>query len=225
MQSLSSSASFSSPSGSLFSARLGKILAGLGLCFSVLAYLALGPDQELHFERSVPSALSVEHLDRQIRSVTRWPQWFFTLDRVEPLSAKSEAETPFLVEKGQKWVLQMDAHRPLKKPFQLTVEVQDFVPLHHLRLKLLDDSSGKLTRLFDVLEWDVELLPAAGGPGSVLVGRARAHTHHWKARLFGRLVERILMNQVVYFDLMKLSELRHPFTVMEGVQVPTGFGS
>jgi hypothetical protein len=44
------------------------------------------------------------------------------------------------------------------------------------------------------------------------LGEARARTRNWRARMYGRLASRTLMNQVYYPNLIKLGELAHPFT-------------
>ena len=105
----------------------------------------------------------------------------------------------------------MDPGKALRKKFDLTVQVLEYKRGRFLHLKVLSDSSGRLTQVFDRIEWTVEIQPKPNG-GSLIRGTAVAHTCHWRSRLFGKLTERIVMNQVFYPNLMKLSELKQPFS-------------
>jgi len=209
------------------------------------------PNLDLHFVRNIPTTLTLERLGKNVSSVARWPQWFFSLARVTVLDSPSlrlasmhvqhgslrqtsqqislhrddpTLRDPSLIEKGSILSLEMNSHRYLSQPFVLTAEVTEFQPLHTLRLKILEDSSGRLTRLFDHLEWQLDFEAQPGG-GAIIHAREVAHTRYWKSRFFGRLAERILMNQVFYPDIIKLSELKQPFSVDDGPKAKGGFGT
>lgn len=184
--------------------RLGTASLGLMLLFFYI--LANRPDMELHFQRVVPSDSNSERIMRFMSSVTRWPQWFYSLNQVRIKPGKHSTE----IEKGSIIVLDMDPHKGSKKRFQLTAEVTQYLPGRSLGLKILQDSSGRLTRLFDHLEWNIEIRDQ--GKGSLISGTVIAHTHHWRSRLFGQIAEKILLNQTFYPDLVKLAELKHPFS-------------
>lgn len=186
---------------------------GLGvLCFSFLAFLFIrlttGPDLDLTFSRQVPSPFEAAHLDRQISSVTRWPGWFISLARVDTEPSDSK-----MISQGSILKLHIDPKKGQKKRFDLTFKVTEYVPTQKLHLMLLDDSSGRLVRLFDRVEWILELQPNPKTKGSLIRGTAIAHTRHWRSRFFGRVSERILMNQIFYPNLVKLAELTHPFSL------------
>ncbi len=172
--------------------------------------LSEGPDYDLHFKRIIPSPLQVDQLERNLSSTTRWPQWFHSLDKVSRIELGSEGE----FKKGSRLKLEIDAHKGLKKPFYLIFQVDRHDTPGAFKLTLLEDSSGRLTRLFDLLEWEIEVKPSsiAQGKQSQIIASAFAHTHHWRSRLFGRIAEKIMMNQIYYPDLVKLAELRQPFS-------------
>ncbi len=83
-----------------------------------------------------------------------------------------------------------------------------------------------LIRLFDHLEWRLDFFPSPQGKeGGVIHASAIAHTRHWRSRFFGRIAEKIVMNQIFYPDLVKLAELKQPFSDLEesGVRSPPTF--
>jgi hypothetical protein len=180
----------------------------------VIASCMNGPDLELHFIREVSSPLSTQWIDRNLASPLRWPGWFFSLREAKildqaPLQAGSTLEF-FIDPKKVKW-----------KQFQIRLKVINYIPGRLLKLTILEDSSQRLTQLFSHLDWTIELIPQ--GQGTLIRGSATAKTHHWRSRLFGRLAQRILMNQVFYPDLIKLAQLKQPFSV-EPKLAPPGSG-
>lgn len=194
---------------------LVSFLVSCVVIFLGLLFLARGPEQDLTFYRVVPSEIQVDRLERNILATTRWPQWFHALEKVTFLPA-----TQTTLALGCILNLRIDSHKAFKKPFDLEFEVTEFDPSHKIVLKLLKDSSGKLTRLFDRLEWRLEWEPEPSKNSrykSRVTGVVTAHTQHWKGRFFGRISEKILMNQVFYPDLVKLVELRQPFSA----EIPT----
>lgn len=205
------------------------------LSVGVLAALFLGfaietrtPDLDLSFARDIPTPLTPERLDKNISSVARWPQWFFSLAKVTlvdspNLKLVSKQNDSSLIEKGSILKLEINPHKFMSKPFELTAEVMEYQSFHTLRLNILDDSSGRMTRLFDHIEWQFDFEATQGG--AMIHARELAHTRHWKSRLFGRIAERILMNQIFYPDIIKLSELKHPFKIDDGPKTKGGFGT
>ncbi len=175
--------------------------------FSLLLFgLSRSPDLNLSFSRQVSSHLEIDRLERNISSITRWPGWFFSLSNVELIESDSK-----IISQGSILKLKMDPKKGKKKRFELTVKVTAYIPHQKLHLTLLDDSSGRLVRLFDHLDWIVEIKP--NSKGSLIQGKAIAHTRHWRSRFFGRISEKILMNQIFYPNLVKLAELKQPFSV------------
>jgi hypothetical protein len=194
----------------------GISILGLFLGTAALfTYYAQSPDRELDFVREVPSSLSPTRLDRNISTVARWPQWFFALKKVhmgQSETATTAQGNPLQkVQKGYILTLDIDSKKGLKKKYSLTAQVTQYIPGKRLDMKILDDTSGKLTRLFDHIEWSIELKPK--DKGSLIRGEMHARTRHWRSRLFGQIAEKILMNQLFYPDLLKLAELKQPFSV------------
>jgi hypothetical protein len=182
----------------------------IGLSFIAFVFFAaLGPDRELRFLREIPSSLDPERLDRNISAVSRWPQWFFSTAEVQLLN--SEGKTDQKLQKGSIVQLKIDPRKGERKRFLLTAEVTDYIPAQRLTLKILKDSTGRLNRLFDDMHWNIELVSRK--QGSLIRGTITARTHHWRARLFGQMSEKILMNQIFYPNLIKLAELKQPFSM------------
>jgi hypothetical protein len=220
-----------------FSGFYGRLSGAiLGVFVLGMAIGARMPDLDLSFARNIPTTLTPERLEKNVSSVARWPQWFFSLAKATILDSPSLrlaskqlggatplAYDPSLIEKGSILKLEIDSHRFLTKPFELIAEVTEYQPSNTLRLNILSDSSGRLTRLFDHIEWQLDFETKEGG--AMIHAQERAHTQHWKARFFGRIAERILMNQAFYPDVIKLSGLQHPFSVDDGPKTKGGFGT
>jgi hypothetical protein len=73
------------------------------------------------------------------------------------------------------------------------------------------------------VEWQIDFEAKEGG--AMIHAQEMAHTRYWKSRFFGRIAERILMNQVFYPDIIKLSQLDHPFAIDDGGKAKGGFGT
>jgi hypothetical protein len=167
---------------------LGAIGAG--------AWVTQGADFDIEFQREALSSEPREELERALTDTASWPRWFHSLKAVEALQGSLHSEL---------LTLKIEPPKKQWKRFDLSVQVMDSTP-KRLRIHVLDDSIGKLSRLFSNLEWTVELLPAEGGQTRI-VGTCRARTLHWRSRLFGKLSPRILMNQVFYPNVIALSQI------------------
>ncbi len=191
--------------------RNGVIALVLALILGGGVYTAShGPDQMLHLSRTIPTELSPERLTRNISATSRWPQWFYSL-----------SEVTGELKKGSVLLLKIDPQKGLHKKFELKARVEEYEEndqKHILQLKIIQDSSERLTRLFDDLDWKIEILPH--GTGSLIQGTVTAHTCHWKSRLFGQFAEKILLNQIFYPNLIQLSELRQPFSLDPAPHLP-----
>jgi hypothetical protein len=190
----------------------------LALTFGVfglaLTLIAQGPDRELQFLREVPSQLDPERIDRNISAVSRWPQWFYSTADVQIQNPDKNA--PHLIQPGSLLTIQIDPHKGERKRFQMKAEVLEYQPQKEIRMKILSDSSGRLTHAFDDIEWSIHLQPQ--GTGTLIQGKVRVHTKHWRSRLFGKISEKILLNQIFYPNLVKLAELKQPFSMDSGPQ-------
>jgi hypothetical protein len=183
--------------------------------FSVLAaalivYLGRGPDYEIEWKREVPSKEALATLESALDSPKNWPVFYHALHSVKfsvngrtlPPEAKPEPgmRALFLIEpKNKEW-----------KRFVIDAEVLAVRPGESVRFKLLSESTGKTTRVVDSFEWEISLRAATEeeakkGYSSFVMGSASAFTKNARARFFGRVTPKILMNQLYQIDLVKLA--------------------
>lgn len=174
--------------------------------------VAEGPDFEIELDRKIPSNLSPEYLDKAVQLIRQWPAWYFACVGADQVNANGIPlpETEQKLEKGAFIRLREDTKRRLHGEYSVTLQVVDYVP-EMLRMRVIADSKNNLTRLFDPLEWTVQFVPRE--KGSWILGKATARTHHWRARLFGKLMPKILLNQVYYPNLFILAEINNPDVV------------
>ncbi len=192
------------------SRRLRLLLALIALVFlassATLFHLSNSPDRDLQFVREVSTDVSPQVLTRAFTAINNWRDWHFNLKDAELLDATAlapGARIRFFIEPPKKqW-----------KRFEMITRVSTFIPDRELELEFLADSTGRLSRLFSKLSWKIELI-AESSPGSVqktlIRGTLRATTASGRSRIFSKLTPRILMNQVFYPDLEKLSLLEFP---------------
>lgn len=192
-------------------------LAATALCAAVFgaycAFLASGPDTPVSFTREVPTLLPLETLSRSIEAITNWPEWFFNAGKIERVDAsgRSFPTSEQKVQKGALVRIEILPHRGEHRGgFDILVTVREYVPGKLLDLEVLSDQSGRIIKLFDHLEWKIEL--ARESSGIVIRGTELARTRHWRSRLFAALSPRILLNQVFYPDLMALGQFTQPKT-------------
>jgi hypothetical protein len=199
--------------------RLKTYLAVSALCTALFgAYCAVQVSREdrmLTFVREVPTALPVETLSLSLSSVGNWSKWFFNAGKVERIDLASRplplAEQTLV--QGAVIRLEILPHKGEHRgSFDLLVQVSQYEPGRRVVLELIKDQSSRISRLFDKVQWTIELVPAgdAGKPSLMIRGTETTHTHHWRARLFAGLSERILLNQVFYPDLMALGQFTQP---------------
>jgi hypothetical protein len=207
-------------------------LAALGLVGA--AIIGNGPEMDLQFTRDVPSKATVEALGAQVSDLSKWPEWFFSLKEARTVSATGEllpADQQKLFE-GARVRLYIEPKKKQWKRFEMTVLVEAYKPNDFLRLRVLDDSKKKLSTMFENLVWQVNIFPAQdaeaeglghskdGAPNlSLIRGQVAGRGISWRSKLFGTITPTILMAQVFYPDLIKLSEtgFEQPKSLMSGV--------
>ncbi len=183
----------------------GLFVLAFGSITLYCAALAQGPDRELTFTREVVSQFSIDHFEPFIANLSQWPKWHYSLSEAKAMdSSRKELSTQKLQAKMQVRLKLVPPNRPWKK-FEVLLSVLEYDPGRFLHLALLEDSSGRLTTLFDRLEWKIKWIPE--GSGTLIQGSLLAHTSHWRSRLFGALAQRILLNQLFYPDLIKMGNL------------------
>jgi hypothetical protein len=198
--------------------------AGLVLILGVtLTILSREPNRPVKFVREVPTSLSPEKVGLALHWILSWPQWHHMttearrLDgsmRPYPLATQS-AQTGALVE------FVVEPREQKQRRFIIQAEIEDYVPNQKLSLRLLSESSGKLQAQFQNLRWTIEIVSGTphGAPGlgkqptengTLIRGTLTAETRSWRSRLFSRVAERILLNQIFYPNLTALAELKEP---------------
>lgn len=197
---------------SFLSVKTLLLMLSIGVLFGGAVLIANGPDRELHFYRETTSSSSLPILSGALQNSALWPKWFYSLEKVTALAPNGEIlPSPSPVITGSTLRLWLNDHKSPWSAMQITVQVLESHP-QHIKLRVIEDSKGKLTRLFDHLEWEVQFKPSnlitAEPRTTQITARAVAHTRHWRSRLFGALTEKILMNQVFHPNILQLAQLR-----------------
>jgi len=192
------------------------VLLSVG-CLSYATVVARGPDVDLTFVRDVPTKLTPDYLDKVIREVPRWPDWFYLGSKANQIDFRGmpyPLQDQRLVQGGMIEML-FDPHRLERDRFTLKYQVLDYVPRQKMTIRVVFDSKEALTKLFDRIDWTIEFLPNPyGGEEKTMIrGIETVHTAHWRARLFGKLVPSIFLNQIFYPNLLTLSAINNPDTV------------
>lgn len=184
----------------------GLGVLGIGLVLGT-AVLSRPPNVNLVWHQSVPTPFAPERLGKHLASLNRWPQWFHHLQKVERLSplpsSLSTQEPPPDLFLGA--LLRLHLRVKNRQPFQVDFHVEEYLPEKRLRLRLVADSSQKLTRAFQQLTWEIGL-----HPGQV-TGKVEATPQRWQSRLWGRLAPSILLYHAFSPDLFKLAQKEYAF--------------
>jgi hypothetical protein len=187
-----------------FAAILGFVTAVLLFCW----WEARDPDLSLDFSREAHSKLDPSLLARKMENVSEWKTWFHSTRSVQVVDSQNHplAPTEQVAREGALLEIQIDPGKGARKRFQLAARINRYIPGQLLEIQVLDDSKGKLPRLFKNVTWRIELLPQAEQEKGVLIrGTEEAHTTHWRSRLFGRIAPKILLNQIFYPNLLILA--------------------
>lgn len=173
-----------------------SVFLGMG----VILAASRGPDFRIEFDREVHSRISADSIRKSLFRIQHWPSWHHqaTGARLEPPSSSPGDLAP-----GSRIVLQIDPRGQTWRRFELRIRVLEADPAAgKLRLRLEQDSKGRISALLKDLEWTIEVAP--DGKGSLIRGHLQGDTLTPRARFFGRLASRTLMNQLFYPDLHKL---------------------
>lgn len=182
---------------------LGFITAALLFCW----WEARMPNESLSFSRDVTSKLSPSEISQKIENVSEWKSWFHDVKEVQVMDAQNHP-LPKAEQKAHAGALleiQVDPGKGAHRKFQIAARITRYEPGKALELEVLDDSSGKILKLFDHLSWKIELSEDTQNKLVVIHGTETAHTTHWRSRLFGRLAPRVLLNQLFYPNLLVLA--------------------
>jgi hypothetical protein len=182
-------------------------------------FLSQGPDLDLRLQRDLPSDLSIQDLGHSIQDLTTWPKWFYATDSAEaldlvgrPYAMKDQTATP-----GEVIRINIDPKKGQAHKFVIMTRVLEFIPNQKLKLEVTGDSHDRLKKLFDRIVWTIEIAPWTEGPlrnGKLPISKvttiSEVHTCHWRSRFFGRIAEKILLNQTFYPNILALSGLELP---------------
>jgi hypothetical protein len=191
------------------------------LLIASILWLGREPNTQLQFDRTVPVQISEDTLKRALTEVPFWNRWFHYAGKVEriDLTGAPMPGPDQVVEKGAWMRILIDPKKGEKRKFFLTVEVTDYQPNQKISFQLKEDQSGKWQRLFSEMTWSLEVLPKTDKLPLRLHGTAVATTRSFRARFWGRLSEKILMNQIYLPDLISLAE----FTLEPKEVPPTAY--
>lgn len=169
------------------------------LGFGLWSWLSRGPDWTLTFDRTVPTEQAPEELAYMVSHVKEWPTWFHNLARAELSDGSDLAHAGALV------TLHMDPHKGAAKRFEIHARITEFTPSKSIAFQVLDESKGRIAKLFSSLDWKIEINGEKSGT-LLIVGHEEAQTSSARARFLGRAAPRILLNQLFYPDLIVLAE-------------------
>jgi hypothetical protein len=193
---------------------LSTFFGFLILCGFISYWASNRPNFEIRWDRNVPSTHTVEELSAALEDLSIWPVFHHSLKEAFVLEDPTQNQTQGskILKNGSTLLYKIEPPTRPWKRFDMQGLITEHVPGKKLSLKLTDDSTQRLTRLFDTFDWSIEILPAsedlkARGYHSVIRGETHARTAHWRGRLFGTVSPNILMNQVYYVDLVKLGTL------------------
>jgi hypothetical protein len=185
----------------------------LGSTLFYCSSIGNGPSFDVTFTRDVPSKLSPEYLDKVFQQLPTWHLWFFSASKADEVDFRGYPYAPVAqkLETHGLIRMQINPHRGESRKFEITLLVEEYVPQKRLKLRIMSDSKGRLTRLFDPLEWTLELIPH--GTGTIIHAVENGRAVSWRSKLFAKIIPSIFMNQVFYPNLIVLSQINDPLVV------------
>jgi len=179
-----------------------------------LVVAALGSDRTVSMERVVPSPFAADKIGAAVHFMSNWPRWHHFAKSAERLGFRDQpvAVSDQYAVPGALILLTVDPKDKPWKRFTLKLEVTEYVPYKKISLRLLEDSTGKITKLLDQVSWSIEIIPNAT-EGSTIHASVSGHTKSWRSRLFGRVASRILLNQILAADVVALGTIDDPLAL------------
>lgn len=175
-----------------------------------VAFLSRGPDFQVEWNREVPSKETVSSLLPALRDTRNFPIFHHALKGVALFEEGRPVETYDRVAPGMTAAFGIEPKAKEWKRFEIRAEVLPPKPGEALRFRLLEESTGKTTRVVDDFEWWIGVRAAnpdeaKRGYSSSVFGGASGRTKNARARFFGRVAPKILMNQLYQIDLVRLA--------------------
>lgn len=190
---------------------LGPFLFILSI-FIFWAFTYQRSDFSLSLNRAVPSYETEAVLGKALFNLSDWPVFVRGLKTVTIFSDESKSATQEQLAVGAVANLLIEPPGKEWKRFHVDLLVLEVDPDRLVRFRFLADSSGKMNHLAGDLEWRIQIEPASlkdkqRGYQSRVIGSLSGVTESPRARFFGTLSERILLNQIFFFDLIKLASV------------------
>lgn len=191
------------------------IVAGLGFVTAFFVFCwweARLPNETLTFTREASSQLELALLTQKLDNVSEWKSWFHSAKEIRIIDSQNRPlpQAEQRAREGALLEIQIDPGKGARRRFQIAARITRFEPGKLLELEILDDSSGKIVRLFDHLSWKIELAQDLEKKQILITGTETAHTSHWRSRLFGRIAPRVILNQLFYPNLLVLANPETP---------------
>ncbi len=185
-----------------------SILVAIGA--GAFGFFSRGPDFPVEWTREVPSKEAVSALMPALRDTRNFPIFHHALKGITLFENGKPIETYDRITPGMTAVFGIEPKAKEWKRFEIRAEVLPPKAGETLRFRMLEESTGKTTRLVDGFEWWVGVRPATAeeakhGNLSYVFGGATAVTKNGRARFFGRIAPKILMNQLYQIDLVRLA--------------------
>jgi hypothetical protein len=171
-------------------------------------WLALPPDEEFEMERVAPATVSSEVLGESLLRLTAWPLWHHHLKKVSLLNVSGEPYPESEQRATPGGMLRFEFENPEKtwKHFTLDAEIVAYEPEKLLKIRVLRDSTARITRLAQGLEWQIQVQNSE--QGAEVRALVRMKSQNWRGRLLGRMTRKILLNQLLKVDVVKLAHLK-----------------
>lgn len=194
-------------------AATGAALLGIG---ATVAYLGSQGDRDITFVREVETELDSATLGRSLHVLHNWAHWHHMAADAQALNFRLEpfAYSEQYVSAGAKIRIGVEPRKQKWRRYELTFIAFRYEKDRLIELRLLTDSTERVTRMFENVRWTIELLPAPPGSPPEAKTRIRgtltARTRSWRSRVLTTLAERILAHQLFLPDLEALGRLTRP---------------
>jgi hypothetical protein len=187
------------------------VISMMAILIGSIAVSGIKNDFHIKTKKIFLSELTIETLENKWSSTTRWANWFFNLDSV--IFPKGTYEPGDFIK------LKVTSPKKYQKPFYLTLKVENYVPKRTLKLKLVEDSSQKITKLLSDIIWNIQIENDETGKNKI-IAEISATTKTWKSRFYGSYAKDILLNQIFYPDLISFTEKQYLFDIPEQIFNP-----
>lgn len=191
-----------------------QITLAVALFWVAIQFFSRGPDFDVSWSRSVPSYLSKETLALALKDTRNWPVFHHELKEAVLFRVSGAIETPVkefdIIEPGMRVTFKMEPKGKEWKRYEIRGEVTAIQPGQSITFRLLPESQGKVTRVLGNYEWSFSIIDSdeilkSRGYLSAVAGESKARTLTARARFFGRVAAKILMNQTYPVDLARLA--------------------